>query len=355
MKILHTADIHLREYNDERWEALCKIVELGNEKNVDAMMICGDLFDRTVDAIRLKSKVRELFSELSYMIFIIAGNHDSKSFESGSFLGPNVVIINSLDDIHEIGNIRIAGLPFYGIRETEIYERLNHISVRLDSRKQNILLYHGELLNAFYSRDDFGDEGENRYMPVRLDCFNDMNFDYVLAGHFHTNYNIYEFDKKRYFVYPGSPVSITRRETGKRGVNIFRVGEAPREIFLQTHYYEELNIKLDPFVEPDPVTTLNYELDRIDPEAKVLLTVSGYINRVKHGIDETTFNEMIRKISNEKKNIIDMRLEFTDLSRILEDDILKSFMTSLNSRDYDSSKRSEMRELFLKAMMESSV
>ena len=31
MKILHTADIHLKEYGDERWQALQKLIAIGGE------------------------------------------------------------------------------------------------------------------------------------------------------------------------------------------------------------------------------------------------------------------------------------------------------------------------------------
>ena len=32
MKILHTADIHLREYEDDRWETLQKLIETGKKE-----------------------------------------------------------------------------------------------------------------------------------------------------------------------------------------------------------------------------------------------------------------------------------------------------------------------------------
>ena len=31
MKILHTADIHLKKYKDERWQTLEKLIESGKE------------------------------------------------------------------------------------------------------------------------------------------------------------------------------------------------------------------------------------------------------------------------------------------------------------------------------------
>jgi len=35
MKILHTADIHLREYKDDRWKMLQKLIEIGKKEEID--------------------------------------------------------------------------------------------------------------------------------------------------------------------------------------------------------------------------------------------------------------------------------------------------------------------------------
>ncbi len=45
MKILHTADLHLRSENDERWAALTAVVDIGKKQKADVLVIAGDLFD----------------------------------------------------------------------------------------------------------------------------------------------------------------------------------------------------------------------------------------------------------------------------------------------------------------------
>ena len=87
MKILHTADIHLREYKDERWEALQKLIEVGRQNEVEIFTICGDLFDRGVDAENLRPQIREVFSKTGFKVLIIPGNHDSDSYKSGMYFG----------------------------------------------------------------------------------------------------------------------------------------------------------------------------------------------------------------------------------------------------------------------------
>lgn len=356
MKILHTADIHLKEDSGERWDALLKIIELGSIEKIDAMIISGDLFDADIDALKLKVKLREIFSGLKYKIYVIPGNHDLRSFDDRAYFGSNVRVIMSVDDMYDDEGVVITGIPFRNIKEQEIFGILQNISVKLDPGKCNILLFHGELIDSYYSRHDFGEEGENRYMPVRLDLFADMNFNYILAGHFHTNFNAWIFDKpggKGYFVYPGSPVPVTRRETGRRKVNIFKTGGAPSEVFIKTPYYEEVRVKLDPFSSVDPVAEIKSRIDSRNTDARIFLTVEGYINSGRHGIDETALNEKLLKIMDERPYVESCEFKAVDLIRIIEDDIFKAFESELESSNFNQSRKNTIREYFLRAMTES--
>jgi DNA repair protein SbcD/Mre11 len=355
MKILHTADIHLREENKERWDALCEIVEIGKSESIDAMVISGDLFDADIDALKLKVGLRELFSNVEYDIIVIPGNHDAKSFEDRAFFGSKVKVIRSFEERYETDDVVIAGMPYKNINEHEIYSILRNISESLNGKKCNLLIYHGELLDSYYSMHDFGNEGENRYMPVRLEFFKELKFDYILAGHFHTNFNVLEFEKAHgagYFVFPGSPVSVTKREAGKRKINLFNTGQSPKAVFLNSFYYDAINIKLDPFVDMDPVTSIRKRLNAADANAKILLTVEGYLNSAKHGIDETRLNEELELLRNERE-IDELSFKALDLSRMLEDDVFKAFDLKLRSAGFSSQEKLAMKEYFLKAMMES--
>ncbi|MBN2401385.1 MAG: metallophosphoesterase [Spirochaetes bacterium] len=355
MKLLHTADIHLREENEERWDALCGIIELGKKESIEAMIISGDLFDADIDALKLKGAMRELFTNVGYDIIIIPGNHDAKSYDDRAFFGASVKVLRSLEDRYETDDAVISGLPFKNIKEQEIYPILRNISDNLNGTKSNILMYHGELLDSYYSAHDFGNEGGSRYMPVRLDFFAELQFDYILAGHFHTNFSTIEFGKSGgtgYFVFPGSPVSVTKRETGKRKVNLLKTGGPPRELFIDSFFYEAINIKLDPFIEMDPVAAVKRRVDAADRKAEIILTVEGYLNSIKHGIDETKLNEEL-ELLRQNNNIEEINFKAVDLSRILEDDIFKAFDAKLKAANFSSHEKTAVKEYFLKAMMES--
>lgn len=351
MKILHTADIHLREYDDDRWKTLQKLIEIGKQEKVHVFVISGDLFDKDIDAETLRPKIREIFSGTGFKIILIPGNHDSESYKSGMYFGADVSILTNLNEPFEYQDLRIWGLPFEPIEGEKILSKLRLLASNLTTDKKNILLYHGELLDAFFSRKDFGDEGEGRYMPVKLSYFKDLNIDYVLAGHFHSKFDIRKLGNERYFVYPGSPISITEGEIGQRKVNIFEVGSPPKEHLLNTPHFEDVNIELDPFLDEQPVERVKERVGRAHPEASIILTVRGYINSERIGVSEVELARRMREITKGKCRK-EPSFEFRDIHVILEDDLFKNFMNKLEQRNYDQEKKKQLRDLAIRAMMD---
>jgi len=350
MKILHTADIHLREYEDDRWKTLQKLIETGKKEKVEIFVISGDLFDKGANAENLRPKIRNIFSHNGFKIVLIPGNHDCNSYKSGMFFGEDTTILSDLNIPFEFKDIRIWGMPFEAIEGKNILIKLHSLANKLTPDKKNILLYHGELLDAFFSRRDFGDEGEERYMPAKLSYFKDLNIDYVLAGHFHSKFDMWKLENGGYFVYPGSPISITKREKGKRKVNIFDVGKPPEEQLLNTPYFEEVVIEFNPYENKKPLEIVKAIMNKIQPEARVILIIKGYINSKEIEISESEIVRQIKEIIDEK--CIEERYEFKDIQTILEDDLFKKFIGKLRESDYDEEKKKSIQEIAIKSMME---
>lgn len=350
MKIFHTADIHLREYEDDRWKTLQRLIEIGKQEEVEIFVISGDLFDKGVNAETLRPKIREVFSNNGFKIILIPGNHDSESYKSGMYFGEDTIILTDLNKPFECKDLRIWGLAFESIEGEKILKQLRLLANNLATDKKNILLYHGELLDAFFSRKDFGEEGEGRYMPVKLSYFEDLNVDYVLAGHFHSKFDMWKLKNGGYFVYPGSPISITKREIGQRKVNIFEIGKPPKEHTLDTPHFEDVVIEFDPFMEKNPVEIVKEHLERVHSKASIILTIKGYINSEEIKIGESELVKQIREIT--KRKSVEEHLEFRDIHTILEDDLFKSFMKKLEQTDYDEEKKKQLRDLTIKAMTE---
>lgn len=350
MRILHTADIHLREYEDDRWKTLKKLIEIGKVEEVEIFAVSGDLFDKGIDAETLRPKIREIFSNNGFKIILIPGNHDSESYKSGMYFGEDTIILTDLNEPFEYKDLKIWGLPFEPIEGEKILNKLHSLANNLATDKRNILLYHGELLDAFFSRKDFGEEGEGRYMPVKLSYFKDLNVDYVLAGHFHSKFDMWKLENGGYFVYPGSPISITKRETGQRKVNIFEVGKPPKEYSLDTPHFEEVIIELNPFKDKNPVEVVKERVEKVHHEASIILTIKGYINSEEIKISEPELVKQIKQII--KGKCMEEHLEFRDIHTILEDDLFKSFMEKLEQTDYAEKKKKQMRDVAIEAMME---
>jgi len=350
MKILHTADVHLREYNDASWRALQQLTDIGKSEDIGLMVISGDLFDEGIDAENLRPKIRDLFTGNGFPIVIIPGNHDLESFLPGQYFGEDTHIIHDIFQPFEKDNVRVFGLPFERIEGEFLLGKLRSLKPLLTTDKKNILLYHGELLNTFfsYSRTDLGNEGAGRYMPTKLDFFDGLNIQYVLAGHFHTRFDVLNLPNGGFFVYPGSPVAITRRETGIRKVNLFEVGKPPQEYILDTPHYHEIKLGLDPSDSLDPMERLVEQLKDIHPQAKVLLSVTGFVNGEAIGMTETELREAIAA----QGQFDGLKYEVKDIRFVLEDDLFKTFMQKLQATDISPEKKLEMRDAMVKAMME---
>lgn len=109
MKILHTADIHLREYCDDRWNTLQKLIEIGKKEKIEIFVLSGDLFDKDIDAQSLTPKIRAIFSNTGFKIVIIPGNHDSDSYKTNIYFGDDAIILTDLNNPFEHEDVRIWG------------------------------------------------------------------------------------------------------------------------------------------------------------------------------------------------------------------------------------------------------
>ncbi|MEA1912464.1 MAG: metallophosphoesterase [candidate division WOR-3 bacterium] len=346
MKILHTADIHLKNYKDENWETLQSLIQIGRKEEIDIFVISGDLFDKKGSSVELYPKLRPILNENDFDVIILPGNHDEDAFGLRKFFGDRVKIIRDLLEPIEYDSVRIFGMPFKKTGSSEVRSEIRKITDISEDDKVNILLFHGELLDHSFTRDDYGPE-EGRYMGVRLSYFENLNLKYILAGHFHTNFQIYEFPPESYFIYPGSPISITKKETGKRSINLFEVGKSPKQYHIISPYYEKIEIVLSPSSEKEPVKMIEEEVGKIPKEAKVLLSVKGYTER-----DEEEIHKEIKEFV-KKEGRIELEDSLRGIKNILEDELFKSFNERL--KGLNQPREEEIRKLFIEGMIQVSL
>lgn len=86
MKFFHLSDLHIgKRYSefsllDDQRHILDRIIDYAAEEQPDAVLIAGDIYDKTVpsaEAVRLFDDFLYRLSALCTHIFVIAGNHDS--------------------------------------------------------------------------------------------------------------------------------------------------------------------------------------------------------------------------------------------------------------------------------------
>ncbi len=348
MKILHTADLHLCEEATERWDALDGLVKIARQQKVSALVIAGDLFDQNVEAEKLRGPLRAAIGGEDFQTIILPGNHDHKAYSSGLYFGENVAVINDWAEPISLGETIIWGLPYERLSGDRLVGRLREMGALMNPNADNILLFHGELLDAYFSRQELGDEGDQRYMPVKLSYFASLPLKYVLAGHFHSRYAGWKLPGEGLFIYPGSPVAITRRETGQRMANLLTVGEAPKEIPLDSLHYEALNINLDPFSSQDPLMILKEQLEKTHPAAKVLLIVQGLFNGSALGISEAELAAALREKAGSRLAGEPVE-DFFDVQQVLEDDLFRQFNSRLMETEYPPVIKEQVKEMAIRA------
>ena len=138
MKIMHLSDLHLGKnlngfslYEDQR-HIHKQILQIAKEEAIDAVMIAGDVFDKSVptnQAIQLFDEFLTSWAELYLPVFIISGNHDSAqrvAFGANLFKDNNIFISPIYDG--KISHITLkdehGNINFYLLRLPEAAGRL---------------------------------------------------------------------------------------------------------------------------------------------------------------------------------------------------------------------------------------
>ncbi|KUP08391.1 DNA repair exonuclease [Bacillus coahuilensis m2-6] len=130
MKIIHTADWHLGKLihglymTEDQKIVLHQLVDLVEEEQPDAVIVAGDLYDRSVPPTAAVDLLDEIFYkinvELQTPIVAISGNHDSAErlhFGSSWYKKNHLYLQGKLNPSFE--PIRIKGVNFYTIPYAE--------------------------------------------------------------------------------------------------------------------------------------------------------------------------------------------------------------------------------------------
>ena len=250
MRFLHLADLHIgKMFNDvsmledQRSVLMDQIIETAKERDVEAVLIAGDVYQRSTPQAGAMELFSRFVSELVGMdkkVFIISGNHDSAqriSYFSPLLKKAGVYVSEAFEGTmqsvtlqDEYGDIVIWLLPYMYPRQVKRYLPEEKIvtyqdAVRavlkntpVDTRKRNILICHQFITGSETSDSEVRSVGGADNVDASL--FDD--FDYVALGHIHKPQKI----GRETLRYAGSPLKYSfSEENHKKSVAVIDVKE----------------------------------------------------------------------------------------------------------------------------------
>ena len=285
MRILHTADWHLGRYLhgtsllEDQALVLDQFVDLARSEQVDAVVIAGDVYDRSVppgDAVALLDDVlARLVVGAGIPVILIAGNHDSGQrigFGGRIFEKQRLILRGTLDDLSPVvltdthGEVAFHALPYVepifaralhgGEEVTDHQSAMTHAVSLLRAQRRpgqrNVLVAHAFVAGGSESESErplsVGGSG-----MVAADTFE--GFDFVALGHLHRPQTV----GSERIHYPGSLLkysfnevehtkSVSLVDIGADGTpDIRRIPLAPRrDVRIVTGTLADLLSKPDP-------------------------------------------------------------------------------------------------------------
>lgn len=275
MRFLHTADWHigkkLNNYDllaDQEY-ILDQLIELAVTEAVDAIVIAGDLYDRSVpavDAVKLfNRKIIQLNLEKHLPILAISGNHDSGTrLEAGSpwYSHTKFFLHTRLEQAFtsvELEDVQFFLLPYFEPIEARLYFDADYKTIAeamqavvekmvslFDPNKKQVLVSHFFVAGSSRTDSEIKVEvGGLDAVPVDLLA----PFDYVALGHLHSHKALHAKNAQ----YSGSLLKFSTSELNQeKGVYIVDTATGIREFqpLAPLHEMEQITASFNELLDP---------------------------------------------------------------------------------------------------------
>ena len=285
MKVLHTADWHigkkLHGYDllPDQAYILDQIKKIAKDEAVDAIVIAGDLYDRSVpseDSVRLLNQtIADWNLTEQFPLLAISGNHDSATrLATGApwFNQAHFHLHTRLQEAFtpiEMKDTQFFLLPYFEPVDARIYFEdpdlrtiqaamprvIAKIQESFDSKKKHVLVSH------FFVAGSSKTDSETKIEVGGLDGINGtllQDFDYVALGHLHGK-DALKMENARY---SGSPLKYSLSEKDQtKGVWIVETetGEFSFRELSPLHEIQELQTSFEKLLTPAFYSTINRE------------------------------------------------------------------------------------------------
>lgn len=323
ISILHTSDLHLSDKKPATLHALKEILKISKKKKIDILTIGGDLFDSALDANILRPKLRKLFSGNDFEIIAIPGNHDIEAYEKNLDFGSDITIFTKQPfEIYTKKNLTIVAVPFTEIFTKDLYKSLRNCSNQSDT---NILLIHCTL-DIDFSSGDFG--SESQYCSVSSKTLSELGFDFIFAGHFHKSTINKKIGENSTFIYPGSPISLTKKELGRRNAILYNENKNRiNTVELDTFYRDRYIANIVPGKEKEELTKIeNWINTHTSSNCELEIFTRGYISK-----SEKHFGRALKEIVKIKEQAT-IENECENISEVLKHPLYSKFKKKLEEK-----------------------
>ncbi len=283
---IHTADLHLDSpfkgvsemstvisaaLAEATFRTFSNIIDLCLEKQVDFLLIAGDIYDGADRSLRAQLRFRDglkRLSEVGIKTYIVHGNHDPLDGWAASLEWP--------ENVYIFAGKSVAAVPV----EQNGFEiaRIYGISYQQRETKTNLAKKFPVLIQAEKDLFTIGllhcnvgtETGHAPYAPCSLQDLSSRNFDYWALGHVHKKAVISPAEPL--VIYPGNPQGLHPGEIGDRGCFLVNVDESgvPSAEFMDVaavRWFEK-EIAIDDLqTEQDLLTALDKCVQEVRQEA----------------------------------------------------------------------------------------
>jgi len=377
LKFIHTADWHLGKLvhgvymTENQREVLEQFVAIVAEEKPDAVVIAGDLYDRSVpptDAVELLDEILfKINVELKTPVVAIAGNHDSAerlSFGSSWYKHSHFYLSGKLSKSFK--PIQIAGVNFFLVPYAEpgvVRQLLGDDSIHshqdamkailgkmedsINPNEPNVLVGHAFVLGGQTSDSErvlsvggSGCVGAELFEP----------FSYTALGHLHSPDAIRHNKVK----YSGSLLKYSFSEAKQnKSISIIEMDEKGDfthryRSLTPKHDMRELEGHLEELLDP-----YFYEKERIDDYLKITL------------LDEGALIDPINKLRQIYPNVLHLerKIDITDLKKKQsfnslrsekksEIELFEQFYSEMTTSEFTGEKREVMTDIIGKVLKE---
>ncbi len=236
IRFLHTADLHIDTpfkglghlpepifhlIKESTFRSFKRIVGLAIEKQVDFIVISGDLYDGANRSLKAQLFLKNQFQLLDndgIEVYVIHGNHDHLAGEYVKLTWP--------DNVHFFSSKEPDMIPFE--KEGEVLAHLYGYSFPKQTVTENISSKYKKVDGAlFHIAILHGTSGvtthHHTYAPFILNELKARPFDYWALGHIHKRE---ELSHHPHVIYPGNIQGLNRKESGEKGCYLVEMTEA---------------------------------------------------------------------------------------------------------------------------------